>query len=69
MKITEFNSQYNILFNESFKKIDLIMEHLESNLNLLLKANEKYIIYYYEKHFLNMSTILIYGQIIYIYIR
>ena len=51
------------------KKIDLIMEHLESNLNLLLKANEKYIIYYYEKHFLNMSTILIYVQIIYIYIR
>ena len=25
------------------------MEHLESNLNLLLKVNEKYIIYYYEK--------------------
>ena len=49
MKITEFNSQYNILFNESFESIDLIMEHLESNLNLLLKVNEKYIIYYYEK--------------------
>ena len=44
MKITEFNSQYNILFNESFENIDLIMEHLESNLNLLLKVNEKYII-------------------------
>ena len=49
MKITEFNSQYNILFNESFESIDLIMEHLQSNLNLLLKVNEKYIIYYYEK--------------------
>ena len=49
MKIAEFNSQYNLLFNESFENSELIVEHLESNLNLLLKVNEKYIIYYYEK--------------------
>ena len=49
LKITEFNTQYNVLFNESFENSDLIEEHLETNINLLLKVNEKYIIYYYEK--------------------
>ena len=48
-KINEFNTQYNLLFNESFENTNLIIEHLESNLNLLIKVNEKYIIYYYEK--------------------
>ena len=48
-KINEFNSQFNLLFNESFENCNLIVEHLESNLNLLLKVNENYIIYYYEK--------------------
>ena len=48
-KIIEFNSQYDLLFNESFENSNLIIEHLESNINLLLKVNEKYIIYYYEK--------------------
>ena len=48
-KMNEFNSQYNLLFNESFEDSNLIIDHLESNINLLLKVNEKYIIYYYEK--------------------
>ena len=48
-KIKEFNSQYNLLFNESFENSNIIIEHLESNINLLLKVNEKYILYYYEK--------------------
>ena len=48
-KIFEFNAQYNLLFNESFENSNLIINHLESNINLLLKVNEKYIIYYYEK--------------------
>ena len=49
LKIKEFNSQYNLLFNESFENSNLIIDHLESNINLLLKINEKYVIYYYEK--------------------
>ena len=48
-KMNEFNIQYNLLFNESFEDSNLIIDHLESNINLLLKVNEKYIIYYYEK--------------------
>ena len=48
-KMNEFNSQYNLLFNESFENSSLIINHLESNINLLLQVNEKYIIYYYER--------------------
>ena len=47
--MNEFNSQYNLLFNESFENSSLIINHLESNINLLLQVNEKYIIYYYER--------------------
>lgn len=48
-KMNEFNSEYNLLFNESFENSSLIINHLESNINLLLQVNEKYIIYYYER--------------------
>ena len=49
LKITEFNAQFNLLFNESFENSNLISNHIESNINLFLKLNEKYILFYFEK--------------------
>ena len=49
LKITEFNEQFNLLFNESLETNHLIISQLEENFSLIYKVNKKYLIYYYNK--------------------
>jgi len=49
LKITEFNDQFNLLYNESLENSKLIINHFDENFSLIYKVNQKYLIYYYDK--------------------